>query len=111
MRYFQLVESEYTNKLHNTIVTLLLAVSSEGIREIDTSQLVRDLQAQGFSEINDSNIVAILNDLPIVSSATTDTISIKVDTPLRATSDEVASREKRHLDKVAQKQAKKDLGI
>ena len=108
MRLKQLVENNYTSELEDAIVTLLTAISAEGLDTIDTEQLIIDLQNQGFS-INKNSLFSTLNDLPIVVSANDDVISIR---PSGARpSDRPQGSQSSHVKKQAQKQAKKDLGL
>lgn len=109
MRFRQLVEDTYVDDLKNAIVSILTAISAEGIREFDTTQLIQDLQDNGYS-IDDHNIFDVLNNLPIVASADAKTIRLNVGSA-QAGNPDVEKSQTSALDKMAQKQAKKDLGL
>jgi len=109
MRYKQLFE-DYEEELRSAIVNILTAINAEGIDTIDTDQLIIDLQAQGFS-VDKNSIFKTLELLPIVANATSQTINIRSNDVTRASDAETKSREANKIDKMAQKHAKKDLGL
>lgn len=109
MRFRQLVEDNYVDSLKDAITSMLVAVAAEGVFEIDTRQLIIDLQQDGFS-IDKKNIFRVLNELPIVSSADSKTIKIKTNDTSAGQLD-VKKQQTSAVDKMAQKQAKKDLGL
>ena len=109
MRYKQLLEG-YEEDLRSAIVNILTAINAEGIDTIDTDQLIIDLQAQGFS-VDKNSIFKTLELLPIVANATSQTINIRSNDDTRASDAETKSKEASKIDKLAQKHAKKDLGL
>jgi hypothetical protein len=109
MRVQEIVESVYKDNLRDTVVNLLTAVRSEGITEIDTDQLVIDLQNQGYS-VDNRTIFTILKNLPIVSSADEKTIKIKNAVAGLAGGRPPANGAEK-VNQLAQKQVKKDLGL
>lgn len=109
MRYKQLFE-DYESELRSAIVSILTAINAEGIDQIDTDQLIIDLQAQGFS-VDKNSIFKTLELLPIVANATSQTINIRSNDVTRAADAETRSKEGKRLDQLAQKHAKKDLGL
>jgi len=109
MRYKQLIES-YEDELRSAIVNILTAINAEGIDTIDTDQLIIDLQAQGFS-VDKNSIFKTLELLPIVANATSQTINIRSNDVTRATDAETKDKEGKKIDALAQKHAKKDLGL
>lgn len=109
MRYKQLFE-DYESELRSAIVSILTAINAEGIDQIDTDQLIIDLQAQGFS-VDKNSIFKTLELLPIVANATSQTINIRSNDVTRAADAETRSKESKRLDQLAQKHAKKDLGL
>lgn len=109
MRAFELFDSDYNEDLRSEVITLLTAVSAEGIDEIQTQNLLRDLEQQGFA-VDEETLLDILSTIEIVSTATGDTISIATsdaDAMVGDGSDEV---EQGRVDDLATDQATKDLG-
>ena len=109
MRYKQLFE-DYESELRSAIVSILTAINAEGIDQIDTDQLIIDLQAQGFS-VTKNSIFKTLELLHIVANATSQTINIRSNDVTRSADAETRSKEGKRLDTLAQKHAKKDLGL
>jgi len=107
MRLRQLVESDYRDNLRDAVINLLTAVRSEGLSEVETEQLVIDLQNQGFS-VNNRTIFTILKNLPIVSKADEKTIKLtSAVAGVTGRQPDAAGR----VNQLAQKQVKKDLGL
>tara|TARA_B100001093_G_C26555133_1_gene896196 strand:- start:239 stop:568 length:330 start_codon:yes stop_codon:yes gene_type:complete len=109
MRYKQLIEG-YEDELRSAIVNILTAINAEGIDTIDTDQLIIDLQAQGFS-VDKNSIFKTLELLPIVANATSQTINIRSNDVTRASDAQTKDKEGKKIDALAQKHAKKDLGL
>ena len=49
MRARHFIESDYNEDLRSEVITLLTAVSAEGVDEIDTQNLLNDLESQGYA--------------------------------------------------------------
>jgi hypothetical protein len=76
MRFWEIIaESDYTNDLRAEIITLLVAVSAEGIDTVNTQNLLVDLEHQGYS-VDEQSLLQLLNGLEIVQSASAETIKI-----------------------------------
>jgi hypothetical protein len=107
MRLTQLViEGDYNDELRAEAITLLTAVSAEGMGEINTMNLVADLNAQGYS-VNASSLVELLNSLDIVQTADANTIKIATIDP----EDEVdAGTDPKRVDRLATKNATDSIG-
>lgn len=75
MRFSELFESDYNDDLRSEIITLLTAVSAEGIDTVETKNLLNDLEHQGYA-VDEQSLLELLGDLDIVSSANADTIDI-----------------------------------
>lgn len=102
-------ENDYLEDLRSEVITLLAAVSAEGINEIETQNLLRDLEQQGFA-IDEQSLLDLLNELEIVQTASTDTIEIStsdVDMMVGQDADEV---EADRVNNLATKKATDDIG-
>ncbi|NJS14177.1 MAG: hypothetical protein HC788_05595, partial [Sphingopyxis sp.] len=76
MRLHQLLaENDYNEDLRSEIITLLTAVSAEGIDEVDTQNLLNDLAAQGFA-VDEGSLLELLDTIEIVSTANSEKIEI-----------------------------------
>jgi hypothetical protein len=109
MRLFQLYENDYNEDLRSEVITLLTAVSAEGISEISTQNLLNDLEQQGFA-VDAESLLLLLGDMEIVSAATDQKISISTiaaDKMVGAQTDDVKADRVHNL---ASRQATKDIG-
>lgn len=80
MRAFELFESDYNDDLRSEVITLLTAVSAEGIDEVNMQNLLLDLESQGYA-VDVQSLLDLLSTMEIVVTANKDKIQI-------ATSDE-----------------------
>jgi hypothetical protein len=55
MRIDELFENDYNEDLRSEVITLLTAVSAEGITEISTQNLLNDLEQQDNVKIGELN--------------------------------------------------------
>jgi hypothetical protein len=109
MRFSELLENDYNEDLRSEVITLLTAVSAEGISEISTQNLLNDLEQQGFA-VDAESLLLLLADMDIVSKATDEEITISTtdaDYMVGAQTDDVKSD---RVDNMAATQATKDLG-
>jgi hypothetical protein len=109
MRLFELYENDYNEDLRSEVITLLTAVSAEGISEISTQNLLNDLEQQGFA-VDAESLLLLLGDMEIVSTATDEKITISTidaDHMVGAQTDDVKAD---RVDNMASKQATKDIG-
>jgi hypothetical protein len=109
MRYYQLRESDYNDDLRSEIITLLAAVSAEGIDTVNTQNLLNDLEQQGFA-VDSDVLMSILGELDIVSVATGDSITIATSDADAMTGSEAGDIEADRVDNMATDQATKDMG-
>jgi hypothetical protein len=109
MRYHQLRESDYNDDLRSEIITLLAAVSAEGIDTVSTQNLLNDLEQQGFA-VDSDVLMSILGELDIVSVATGDKITIATSDADAMTGAEAGDIEADRVDNMATDQATKGLG-
>ena len=75
MRFAELFENDYTDDIQSEIITLLATVSATGVKEVKTSNLLKDLLNMGYS-VDEDTLLEILDDLDIVATANKDDISI-----------------------------------
>ena len=102
-------ESDYLEDLRSEVITLLAAVSAEGINQVDTQNLLRDLEQQGFA-IDEQSLLGLLDEIEIVQTASSDTIEIAtsdVDMMVGQDADEI---EADRVDSLATKKATDDIG-
>lgn len=109
MRARELFESDYNDDLRSEIITLLTAISAEGIKEVDTQNLLLDLEAQGFA-VDSESLLELLNTIEIVSTATKEKISIATSDADMMMGADAAEIEQDRVDNMATDQATKDLG-
>lgn len=109
MRARHFIESEYNEDLRSEVITLLTAVSAEGVDEIDTQNLLLDLEQQGFA-VDEQSLMDVLGELDIVSTATADKITIATSDADAMVGDQAADIEADRVDNLATNQATKDMG-
>ena len=109
MRARHFIESDYNEDLRSEVITLLTAVSAEGVDEIDTQNLLNDLESQGYA-VDEQSLMDVLGELEIVSVATTDKITIATSDADAMVGDEAQDIEQDRVDNMATNQATKDMG-
>ena len=109
MRARHFIESDYNEDLRSEVITLLTAVSAEGVDEIDTQNLLNDLESQGYA-VDEQSLMDVLGELEIVSVATTDKITIATSDADAMVGDEAQDIEQDRVDNMATNQATKDIG-
>jgi hypothetical protein len=109
MRAHHFMESDYNEDLRSEIITLLTAVSAEGVDEIDTQNLLNDLEAQGYA-IDQQSLMDMLGELDVVSMATGDKITIATSDADVMVGQDAKDVEQDQVDNMATKQATKDMG-
>lgn len=109
MRAFELFESDYNEDLRSEVITLLTAISAEGVDKIDTQNLLLDLEAQGYA-VDEQTLVELLNSIEIVATATPETIEIATTDADMMAGDDAEEISQDRVDNMATDQATKDLG-
>jgi hypothetical protein len=109
MRAYELFERDYNEDLRSEVITLLTAVSAEGIDEVDTQNLLLDLESQGYA-VDTESLLDLLNTLEIVSNATGDTITIATSDADMMVGQDAEEIGQDRVDNLATNQATKDLG-
>ena len=66
-------EDDYNNELVNEVISLLSAISAEGLKEISIENLLNDLLESGFP-LDEDSLKELLNSLSIVTDVTDDGI-------------------------------------
>ena len=109
MKASELFDRDYTEDLRSEIITLLTAASAQGYDEIDTHNLVLDLEEQGFA-VDEESLLDILDELDVVSTATPEKITIATSDADAMVGDDARDIEADRVDNMAQSQATKNLG-
>lgn len=69
MRYKQLTETSPGTNISMVVQTILVAMTANGIDEIEPEELSKVISQKYHLELNPNILVDIVNDLPIVQSA------------------------------------------
>ena len=109
MRFRELFESDYSDDLRSEIITLMTAVSAEGIDEISTRSLLIDLTNQGYA-VDEQTLLDIVDTLDIVSKADSETIEIVTSDGSLMVGADADRVEADRVDNLATKKAKDDIG-
>ena len=110
MKFFELFESQdYLDDLRDEIVNLLVTASAEGVTEVHTGQVVKDLRSMGYVGVDPVTVVQILSGHPVVAMANKDTIKVATTDAERYTSPDVADKEEKTIDKMAKRQLQKEI--
>ena len=75
MRFKDLILESSVDELESEIIDMLAALHAEGITEINTQNLLNDLTNE-FNPIDEERLVELLNNLPIVSDADENSITL-----------------------------------
>jgi hypothetical protein len=105
-----MTEDDYSQNLEDDITNLLVAISAEGIAEVDMDQLKTDLQNMGYT-IDTKSLFNIVSNLPVVSNASYNKIELvtDVDTSGDDPAQDTEDDDQKTVDDLADKQVKKDL--
>ena len=105
-----MTEDDYSQNLEDDITNLLVAISAEGIGEVDMDQLKTDLQNMGYT-IDTRSLFNIVSNLPVVSNASYNKIELvtDVDTTGDDPAQDTEDDDQKTVDDLADKQVKKDL--
>lgn len=109
MRLIDLFEDDYMQNLKAEIITLLTTVSAEGIDEVDTVNLLNDLEMQGYA-VDEKSLLELLADIDIVATATADSIKISTSDVDMMVGDDAEEIEADTVNDLATNQATKDIG-
>jgi len=109
MRFRELFDSDYSNDLRSEVITLLTAISAEGLDEVSTQSLLIDLEEQGFA-IDEQTLLDLLDNIDIVSTANADNIQIATTDTNMMVGRDAEEIEADHVNNMATKQATDDIG-
>lgn len=109
MRARELFESDYNEDLRSEVITLLAAVSAEGIDQVETQNLLNDLETQGYA-VDMPSLLDLLNTLEIVATASADTIEIATSDADAMVGQDAEEIGQDHVDNMATKKATDDIG-
>ena len=101
---------DYSQELQDDVTNLLVAISAEGISEVDMDQLKVDLQNMGYN-INTKNLFDIVSNLPVVSNASYNKIELATDADTTGDDPEQDKEDddQKTVDDLADKQVQKEL--
>jgi len=103
----QIICEDNVDELRDTIISLLTAVAAEGLTNVGTVQILKDLRRSGYT-INRAQLQQLLQNIPIVKSADRDTISVVTNRSAAEPGDDL-EKSKDRVNKMATKQAKDEL--
>lgn len=76
MRAREFLQEDYSQSLDSDLNNLLVGAKGSGSEAINTSDLVSQLNAMGYS-VNNNSIVSLLNQNPNVTSATPTVVNLQ----------------------------------
>lgn len=109
MRARELFDSDYNEDLRSEVITLLAAVSAEGIDQVDTQNLLNDLNQQGYA-VDTESLLELLNTLEIVATASADTIEIATSDADAMVGQDAEQISRDRVDDLATDKATDDIG-
>jgi hypothetical protein len=109
MRASQLIETSPGNNFEPEIESLLTAALAMNVTTINTQTLLADIVGLGYT-IDLTTLLAALEDVPMVSSANKDIIELRSTEPETANDSDSKTISKGRVDRMAKKQARKDMG-
>lgn len=80
MRIFEVLNEDYNQSLEADLNNLLVSASAVGAQEVKTGDLVRQLQASGYS-VDINSLLTLLTDNPMVLNATPDLVRFSEPAP------------------------------
>lgn len=109
MRLSQLIESAAINDFEPEIESLLTAAAAMNVTELTTQVLLNDLEKLGYT-VDVTTLLQVLDNVPMVSSANKKTINLQAPDPETMKGMDADEIERGRVDRMAKKQAKKDMG-
>ena len=106
--YIAQIVKENTEDIRTDIISLLDAISAEGLEEVKFVSLLKDLRRAGHT-INRGQLLELLQDIPIVRDASLETINIVTDRDNDVNIGDGGEKVKKQVKKLAQKQVDKEL--
>lgn len=102
-------ENDYLQDLRSEIINLLIAISVKGVEQIDTQNLLLDLEKQGYA-IDEATLLSFLDEIDIVQTANSETIDISLSDVDNMVGSDAKEIEDDRVDKLATKKATDDIG-
>tara|TARA_Y100001972_G_C7508956_1_gene257281 strand:+ start:131 stop:466 length:336 start_codon:yes stop_codon:yes gene_type:complete len=102
------IVNENSEDIRTDIISLLDAISAEGLEEIKFVSLLKDLRRAGHT-ITRGQLLDVLQGVPIVRDASLETIRIVTDRDNDANIGDGEEKAKKQVKKLAQKRVNKEL--
>ena len=102
------IVNENSEDIRTDIISLLDAISAEGLEEVKFVSLLKDLRRAGHT-INRGQLLDVLQGIPIVRDASLETIHIVTDRDNDVNVGDGEEKAKKQVKKLAQKRVDKEL--
>tara|TARA_B100001113_G_C21038130_1_gene591087 strand:+ start:550 stop:876 length:327 start_codon:yes stop_codon:yes gene_type:complete len=102
------IVKENSEDIRTDIISLLDAISAEGLSDIKFVSLLKDLRRAGHT-INRGQLLDLLQGIPIVRDASLETINIVTDRDNDANIGDGEEKVKKQVSKLAQKKVDKEI--
>ena len=102
------IVKENSEDIRTDIISLLDAISAEGLSDIKFVSLLKDLRRAGHT-INRGQLLDLLQGIPIVRDASLETINIVTDRDNDANIGDGEEKAKKQVSKLAQKKVDKEI--
>jgi len=102
------IVKENSEDIRTDIISLLDAISAEGLSDIKFVSLLKDLRQAGHT-INRGQLLDLLQGIPIVRDASLETINIVTDRDNDANIGDGEEKVKKQVSKLAQKKVDKEI--
>jgi len=102
------IVKENSEDIRTDIISLLDAISAEGLSDIKFVSLIKDLRRAGHT-INRGQLLDLLQGIPIVRDASLETINIVTDRDNDANIGDGEEKVKKQVSKLAQKKVDKEI--
>tara|TARA_B100000900_G_C20598666_1_gene724558 strand:+ start:2035 stop:2364 length:330 start_codon:yes stop_codon:yes gene_type:complete len=107
--YIAQIVKEDINEIKTELISLLDAISVEGIQEIQTASLLKDMRRSGHT-ISKQQLLGLLQEMPIVKDANIETIRVVTDRDNDVNIGNGEDDIDKAVGKLAQKQVDKEIG-
>lgn len=110
MKIIELFENQ-ADAITTDVNNILTAAKARGLTQVSTLELVYQLLSAGYS-VSVESIMGVLQDIPMVQSASSNTIQLKSpETTSVSGDDEAAKQNKELVSQMAQDAAEDDIGM
>ena len=104
----QIVNESTVDDIRDDVISLLTAISAEGLEEVKFVSLLKDLRRSGHA-INRGQLLDLLQGISIVRDASLETINIVTDRDNDVNVGDGEEKAKQKVKKLAQKKVDKEL--